>query len=205
MGLQTRQKLSSLGPNFASTPQARQAPSMAPKLAPARARPKARQPPGLVVSDAGPLISLGRLDLLQVLPALFAQVQVPQQVMDECLVKPGQRDTHNIQAAVSAGWLHLCGTVAPLLPLGLELGETAAISRALEIGAGLLADDQAARNMARANGLDVIGTLGVLVLAKRAGLVGAVAALIENLRSSGQRLSQVAIAEALTLARETAP
>ncbi len=178
---------------------------MAPKLAPARARPKARQPPGLVVSDAGPLISLGRLDLLQVLPALFAQVQVPQQVMDECLVKPGQRDTHNIQAAVSAGWLHLCGTVAPLLPLGLELGETAAISRALEIGAGLLADDQAARNMARANGLDVIGTLGVLVLAKRAGLVGAVAALIENLRSSGQRLSQVAIAEALTLARETAP
>jgi predicted nucleic acid-binding protein len=39
----------------------------------------------VVVSDAGPLIALGRLDLLALLPALFAQVQVPQAVLRECL------------------------------------------------------------------------------------------------------------------------
>ena len=41
----------------------------------------------IVVSDAGPLISLGRLDLLSLLPALFSKVQVPQQVLAECLVR----------------------------------------------------------------------------------------------------------------------
>lgn len=159
----------------------------------------------VVVSDAGPLISLGRLDVLQVLPALFSQVQVPQQVLNECLARPGQADTDNIIAAVNAGWLGPCGLVAPLLVLTLELGETAAITRALQTGAGLLADDHRAREVARARGLAVIGTLGVLVLAKRAGLVRAVAPLIDSLRAGGQRLSHAAVADVLALAGEAPP
>ena len=53
----------------------------------------------IVVSDAGPLISLGRLDLLALLPALFTQVQVPQLVMAECLARPEQIDTRRVMAA----------------------------------------------------------------------------------------------------------
>ena len=41
----------------------------------------------IVVSDAGPLIWLGRLGLLSLRPALFAKVQVPQQGLNECLVR----------------------------------------------------------------------------------------------------------------------
>ena len=136
---------------------------------------------------------------------MFAQVQVPQQVLDECLARPGQADTDNILAAVHAGWLQPCGLVAPLLVLTLELGETAAITRALQIGVGLLADDHAAREAARARGLAVIGTLGVLALAKRAGLVDAVAPLIDTLQAGGQRLGQAAVADALALAGEALP
>ena len=40
----------------------------------------------VVVSDSGPLICLGRLDLLRLLPALFAEVQVPEPVLRECAV-----------------------------------------------------------------------------------------------------------------------
>ena len=139
----------------------------------------------VVVSDSGPLIALGRLDLLALLPALFAQVQVPQEVLIECLARPANADAVRIQAAVAQGWLTPC-TATPIAQPELGLGERAAIARALEIGAGLM----------------VIGTLGVLVLAKRAGRLAAVKPLIERLRASGQRLSQAAVADALTAAQE---
>ena len=155
----------------------------------------------VVVSDSGPLIALGRLDLLALLPALFAQVQVPQEVLIECLARPANTDAVRIQAAVAQGWLTPC-TATPIAQPGLDLGERAAIARALEIGAGLLADDLVARQHAAALGLMVIGTLGVLVLAKRAGRLAAVKPLIERLRASGQRLSQAAVADALTAAQE---
>ena len=121
----------------------------------------------VVVSDSGPLIALGRLDLLALLPALFAQVQVPHEVLIECLARPANPDAVRIQAAVAQGWLIPC-TATPIAQPGLDLGERAAIARALEIGAGLLADDLAARQHAAALRLVVIGTLGVLMLAKRA-------------------------------------
>ena len=123
--------------------------------------------------------------MLALLPALFAQVQVPQEVLIECLARPANADAVRIQAAVAQGWLTPC-TATPIAQPGLDLGERAAIARALEIGAGLM----------------VIGTLGVLVLEKRAGRLAAVKPLIERLRASGQRLSQAAMADALTAAQE---
>ena len=157
----------------------------------------------IVVSDAGPLISLGRLDLLALLPALFSQVQVPQQVVAECLARPEQADTRRVMAALSAGWLLVCVAVPLPEPAELGLGERAAIGRALEIGAGLLADDSGARHYARARGLAVIGTLGVMAIAKRAGHINRIAPLIERLRAGGQRLSHAAVADALAMAGET--
>ena len=159
----------------------------------------------IVVSDAGPLISLGRLDLLALLPALFTQVQVPQQVMAECLARPEQIDTRRVMAAVDAGWLLVCVAVALPEPAELGLGERAAIGRALETGAGLLADDFGARHYARAHGLVVIGTLGVLAVAKKSGHIARIAPLIEQLRAGGQRLSHAAVADALAMAGEAPP
>ena len=157
--------------------------------------------PSVVVSDAGPLISLGRLDVLGVLFAQFAQVQVPQAVLDECLARPTQIDAIRIRRAVETGGLTLCDAV-PITADGLDLGERAAIGRALEIGSGLLADDRAARAYAEAHGLQVIGTLGVLVRARRRGSVPALKPLIERLRAGGQRLSNEAVAAALAAAGE---
>jgi uncharacterized protein len=155
----------------------------------------------VVVSDAGPLIALGRLDLLALLPKVFAQVQVPTAVLEECMGRPGNADAARIQLAVDRHWLIACDAV-PIVREGLDPGECAAIARALEIGAGLLADDQAARQYALQVGLHVIGTLGVLVLAKRAGHLPAVKPLIDRLRAGGQRLSHVAVAQALAAADE---
>ena len=157
----------------------------------------------VVVSDSGPLIALGRLDLLSLLPVLFTQVQVPQEVLDECLARPDNADATRICSALSLSWLTRCDAT-PIVKDGLDLGERAAIARALEIGAGLLADDRAARQHAEVLGLVVVGTLGVLVRAKRSGHVGAIRPLVEQLRASGQRLSNAAVAQALVAAHEAA-
>jgi hypothetical protein len=85
-------------------------------------------------------------------------------------------------------------------PLGR--GERAAIARALAIGAGLLSDDQEARVHAESLQLVVVGTLGVLIRGKRAGLVTAVAPLIERLRASGQRFGNTVVRQALSAAGE---
>lgn len=155
----------------------------------------------VVVCDSGPLIALGRLDRLGLLFDLFQDVQVPRAVLAECVLRPELADAQRIQSAVTTGLLRLC-EAQPVRVDGLGAGESAAIGLAIEIGAALLADDLAARHHAQGLGLTVIGTLGVLVRAKRKGLVPAVRPLVEQLRASGQRLSHSAVAEALTAAGE---
>jgi uncharacterized protein len=155
----------------------------------------------VVVSDSGPLIALGRLDRMEILTAVFSEVQVPRDVIAECLSRPELSDARAIQAAVESGVLLLCDA-APIRVDGLGAGESAAIGRAVEIGAALMADDLAARRHAAALGLTVIGTLGVLVRAKQLRLLPAVLPLIEQLRASGHRLGPAAIADALRAAGE---
>lgn len=155
----------------------------------------------VVVSDSGPLICLGRLDLLRLLPALFAEVHVPRQVLQECTAKPERPDAARIAAAVAQGWLAPCHA-QPLPMAALGRGERAAMAQALTIGAGLLSYDREARSQASRLGLQVTDTLGVLVRGKRAGLVPAVAPLFVQLRFGGQRFSQAAIEQALAAAGE---
>lgn len=156
----------------------------------------------VVVSDAGPLICLGRLDLLRLLPAVFAEVQVPDRVLLECTSRWQSADAARIRKAVSIGWLTACAP-QQMIEGTLGRGERAAIARALAIGAGLLTDDQEARAYAEALQLQVVGTSGVLIRSKYAGLVPSVAPLIDQLRASGQRFGRTVVAQALSAAGET--
>jgi hypothetical protein len=78
-------------------------------------RPSARK---VVVSDAGPLIALGRLDQLGLLPTLFARVHVPQAVLAERQARPLNLDAVRISAAVDRGWLSPC-EATPIAAQGL--------------------------------------------------------------------------------------
>lgn len=155
----------------------------------------------LVVADAGPLIALGRLNLLSLLPRLFEEVHLPEAVRSECLARPDLADAKRIEAAITHGWLRVC-EATPIARPGLGAGESQAIARAVEIGAALLSDDSAARHHARELGLLVIGTLAVLVRARHQGLVREVGGLIEQLRAEGHWLSDAAVAAALRAAGE---
>jgi predicted nucleic acid-binding protein len=85
----------------------------------------------------------------------------------------------------------------------LGSGERSAIAIALEHpGAWLLVDELRARKIAGRLGLDVRGTLAVLVEAKRRGLVPAIGPLIERLSANGMWLGPALIAAALRTAGE---
>lgn len=82
--------------------------------------------------------------------------------------------------------------------LGLDPGETAAILLAEALGAKVVVmDERRGRSVATGRGLSVIGTLGVLAGARRAGAVDRVAPIIEELRLDGFWLEDTLIASFL--------
>lgn len=93
----------------------------------------------------------------------------------------------------NAKWLRL-GQVSyrsavERLPFGLDAGESEVLILAQEIGATAVIDERRGRKIAAALGIPQTGTVGVLVAAKRAGLVSAVTPLLDQLSANGIHLS----------------
>ena len=82
-------------------------------------------------------------------------------------------------------------------------GEWEAIALAVELGASaILIDDRPARRLAEAAGLNVIGTLGLLLEAKRAGHIRTIRAEVDKLLETSFFLSQELYDRLLRLADE---
>ena len=155
----------------------------------------------VIVADAGPLIALGLIDSIGVLARLHRRVVVPNAVRDECLRMPDKPGTACIQQAFACGWLVLPPEGGPRLS-GLRLatldeGESAAIELAEALGAVLLIDERRGRSVAMERGVPVVGTLGILIAARRRGLIPALAPLARDLAAGGYYLSEALMRAAL--------
>jgi len=140
----------------------------------------------IVVSDTSPICYLLLIDQIELLPQLYEQVTIPQTVCDEL---QADRSPAVVQNWIDRPpeWLKIITiTVAPdpmLEPL--DPGEREAILLAEQLAADLvILDDKAARQIASARGLNMIGLLGILKDAARAGLID-LATTFEQLRSAG--------------------
>jgi predicted nucleic acid-binding protein len=131
-----------------------------------------------VVSNSSPLIALEQIRQLDLLQSLFGEILIPGQVAAETVASVQPRS-----------WIRQQSLSLPVIPAvhrpTLGPGEREAICLAIEVKAGaILLDDDPARKLATELGLRVIGTAGVLVLAKERQLISAVRpcldALIEN-------------------------
>lgn len=157
----------------------------------------------IVIADAGPLIAFARLHQLGLLPQLFDRVFVTNIVFAECAGREDFPESALVREAVSRKQLELCA--APdfsAFAQKIDAGEASAIAVAIDYGCGVLMDDKAGRKMAANAGVPVIGTVGVLVLAKRKGLIPLVMPLLEELAASGYFLSEEIIAAALAASGE---
>ncbi len=86
-----------------------------------------------------------------------------------------------------------------LLRLALEQGEAEAIALANELRADVvLLDELDARRVAKQLGLSVLGTVGVLIWAKRTGKLSNLRQALDDLQNTGKfRLSQMLYQKAL--------
>lgn len=158
----------------------------------------------IVVSDAGPLIYLGAVGHLSLLQRLFDRVVVPEAVWREVVVVGADRP--GAAATRAATWIQVlpvdARAVAPLRDR-LDPGEAEAIVLASAVHANLLLiDDQAGRQLAAEFGLTIIGTLGVLVRAKRSGLLPAVRPVVEAIVALGFHATPDLIEKVAALAGE---
>lgn len=126
-----------------------------------------------VVADSGPLRYLVLIGEIGILPALIGEVLIPPEVRTE-LDQPQTPAPVRAWIAAPPPWLAVRPGPAVTDPAlaRLDPGERAAIALAGAVGAdALLIDDRAGVAKALAQGLAVLGTLGVLDRAARRGLV----------------------------------
>ncbi|MEH1919360.1 DUF3368 domain-containing protein [Nostoc sp.] len=126
-----------------------------------------------VVCNATPLINFAAINRLDILKAAFGQIVIPQAVCDETTVT-GFPASEFVLQAIAANWLQVCpiSTIAPNIPPELDDGEREAITLALETGEPqILLDEREARQVSQSLGLQVIGTLGILLLAKNREII----------------------------------
>jgi hypothetical protein len=148
--------------------------------------------PEPVVSNSGPLITLATIGRLDLLETLFESIVIPQAVYDEVVVH-GSGDPGSAETS-AATWIRVHQVrdelAVNLLQESLGAGESEAIVLAQELQARyVLIDDALARRKAEHIGLRLTGTFGVLLMAKKAGLVPAVKPILDELRQTDFRMS----------------
>lgn len=135
------------------------------------------------ISNSSPIQYLFQCNLLDLLPSLFDRVIIPEAVVAEISEGRGLGVTLPVMDALP--WACVRAPKDPaLLPLVTDLGQGEREVLALALaspGSLVILDDGLARRYAAHLGLRLIGTLGVLVRAKRQGLITAVAPVLDQL------------------------
>ncbi|MFV2057255.1 MAG: DUF3368 domain-containing protein [Thiohalomonadales bacterium] len=159
----------------------------------------------VIVADSGPLIAIAHLELFSILPNVLGTVWVPDAVLRECLYIPTRPDAITIQTALDNTWIQARKsnfTGGERFPVSLGEGELAAIQMAKELVCPILIDDKLGRRYASLEGIQVIGTAGVLIKAKQLGDVNLLAPLLKTLRRRGYHLSAPLIKRILEMCGE---
>ncbi|WP_297072991.1 DUF3368 domain-containing protein [Thermococcus sp.] len=142
-----------------------------------------------VVSNSGPLIALAKVGKLYVLRELFGKIIIPRAVWIEVVEK--DRGKPGSDEVASAEWIEVVEVKdrlsVDILRSEIEIGEAEAIVLAKELDADLLLlDEKIPRIIAKSLGLNVTGSLAVLFLAWKRGLIDEdIDDLIRELRSKG--------------------
>ncbi len=146
------------------------------------------------VVDTSVLIALSSIDRLDILERLFTNVLVSRAVAEE-------------YGEPLPEWIRVYDVknkqLVQVLLETIHRGEAETIALAIEANADTaVLDDKKARNIARKLGLKIIGTIGILILAKKQNLINNIEAEINKLIETSFYLSQDVIKRALEEARK---
>ncbi|MBD2245401.1 DUF3368 domain-containing protein [Nostoc sp. FACHB-888] len=147
------------------------------------------------IINSSPLIVLFKSNQAELLPKLFTKIIVPEGVFVE-VTMAGEDDAASRQLP-RVSWIQRIevSSIAPeVAAWDLGSGESQVLSLALKTSdCAAVVDDRAARRCGQALSITTIGTGGLLVLAKRRGIISSILPNIQALRDAGLWLSDTVV------------
>jgi predicted nucleic acid-binding protein len=144
----------------------------------------------IVVCNSTPLIALAKINQLKLLKEFFEEIFIPEEVYDEVVRRGG--GLAGASEVATCTWIKTGQVINRLavdsLCISLDKGEAEAIVFSSEKEALLIIDDGDGRKAAKLLGLNITGTIGVLLLASQEGILDLKSAL-DKLKAAGFRLS----------------
>lgn len=144
----------------------------------------------VIISNASPLIALCGIERLQVLRQLWKKIIIPEAVFREVVEMGAGKTGAEMIAGACEDWIQVAAVTniheVEALRAILDDGEAEVIALGQEIKADLLLlDNREPRLFAKAAKLNIMGTVGVIKLAWKKGLIEKPVAEIYRLRSFG--------------------
>lgn len=148
-----------------------------------------------VICNTTPFIALSSIDQIHLLKEIYSSIIVPRAIIEE--INEGGKI--NVPDLSSLDWVKVIPNITTIenrLLFQLDYGEQQVVLNALKLQLDLvLIDDRTARNIAEYLGLKVKGTLGVLVDAKRKGLIPSFKSPALKMKEHGIHFSEQLISE----------
>lgn len=146
-----------------------------------------------IIINTGPLLSLiAGLGKLEILIHLYKNVIVPNEVVKE--IEIGGKKGFGIDEFKKAKWLNKINepiVISEYLKNSLDIGEASVIQFALNNNIKTVCIDEAVgRRVARLNGLNVTGTIGILIRARKEGYIDSIKNVLDNMQQKGIWLSK---------------
>lgn len=164
---------------------------------------------GKILCNTSPIIGLMSIGHLGLLRELFDEIVLPEAVYRELCAGSAvhQKEIDEIKDWVSKGYFKIYkiknADMVKSMYGKLHFGELEVIIAAKELDLQLaIIDEKAARKMAAEFLVDTIGILGILLLAKRKGLISYVKSDVDKLRMNGYRISDGLYYQILNIAGE---
>lgn len=150
--------------------------------------------PKVSISDTSCLIILTKIGALEILGQLYKTVIITQDIFHEYddtipdwFLIQNAKDQYRQQ----------------LLEMQIDKGEASAIALAMEISDHIvILDDWKARKVTERLGLNVTGTMGVIIKAKNSGIISSIKPLIDKIKETNFRISEELEQIALEAANE---
>jgi predicted nucleic acid-binding protein len=158
------------------------------------------------ISDTGPLIRFTRIGRLDILQAVYGEILAPSAVLRE--LEAGTAVGDEAEIVRSLPWTRIehvpTEETERVRQAGLGDGESETIALALGLGGqyDVILDDRKARRYAHRARLPVIGSGGVLILAKDDRIITEVRPLLDALMQAGLYLGSTAYHRVLEKAGE---
>ena len=144
-----------------------------------------------VVINSSPIIGLSCINKLYLLDLIFDEIIIPKAVYRETVLEKNdikiKNDIHKLKKAkiVSPQNVHLVEFITDVLDEGEA--EVIAIAKEMNIETVII-DEKKGRLYARKHNLNVVGSLGLLIIAKKMKLIDKISPSIENMEEFGIRI-----------------